>query len=70
MQNTRQFSLIKVQGPDAKKFLQGQLTCDVERVQLTPQLAAHCNPQGRVVSLFLYFSSRTKLLFITAKEYV
>ncbi len=44
--------LIKIQGNDAKKFLQGQLTCDAER---TISLGAHCNPQGRVLSLFYLF---------------
>lgn len=45
------FGILKISGLDAKKFLQGQLTCDVEH--LSPrQLAAHCNPQGRIISLF------------------
>ncbi len=45
--------MLKITGPDASKFLQGQLTCDV--TQLTEgktQLAAHCNRQGRIISLF------------------
>lgn len=40
-------------GKDSKPFLQGQLTCDL--TILTPgnsSLAAHCNVQGRIVSLF------------------
>jgi hypothetical protein len=48
--------LLKVAGPDAKKLLQGQLTCNME--EMTPshlQLAAHCNPQGRIISLFYIF---------------
>lgn len=46
-------ALIKVQGPDAKKFLQGQLSCDMEAI--TPEqsrLAVHCNPKGRIISSF------------------
>src|SRR5258708_37185821 len=44
---------IKIQGKDAKKFLQGQLTCDIASLSPdTLQLSAHCNPQGRVISLF------------------
>lgn len=48
--------LLKVSGRDAKKFLQGQLTCQLD--DITPQqsrLGAHCNPQGRIVSFFRLF---------------
>ena len=54
---TKIFSLLQVQGPDAQKFLQGQVTCDV--VQLTTSrgsYAAHCTPKGRV--LFNFFIVR------------
>ena len=45
--------LIKIQGKDAKKFLQGQLTCNVELLTPTKScMGAHCTPQGRVISLF------------------
>jgi len=47
------YSFIDVTGVDVDRFLQGQLTINVE----TPQpkkafLASLCNPKGRVVSLF------------------
>ncbi|OGT57343.1 MAG: hypothetical protein A3F14_06210 [Gammaproteobacteria bacterium RIFCSPHIGHO2_12_FULL_43_28] len=48
--------ILQVKGQDAKRFLQGQLTCDIEKVvsdKLT--LGAHCNPQGRIISLFYLF---------------
>lgn len=45
-----------VSGPDAKKLLQGQFTCDLDDVtEAQSQLGAHCNPQGRVISLFRLF---------------
>lgn len=48
--------LIKVKGPDAAKLLQGQLTCDVNDITPTvSRLAAHCNPKGRIISLFQLF---------------
>lgn len=48
--------LIKITGTDAKKLLQGQLTCNVDDVTpSTSCLGAHCNPQGRVISLFRLF---------------
>jgi folate-binding protein YgfZ len=48
--------LLQVSGPDAKKLLQGQLTCDLEEVTATKtSLGAYCQPQGRMVSLFRLF---------------
>ncbi len=44
---------ITVSGPDAKSFLQGQLTCDLmtlEHNKIT--LGAYCDLKGRMVSLF------------------
>ncbi len=47
------FGLVKISGLQAKKFLQGQLTCNLEEVTETEsRLGAHCNPQGRVLFLF------------------
>jgi len=51
-----EMGLIKIQGIESKKFLQGQLTCDMESI--TPShgcMGAHCNPQGRIISLFYLF---------------
>jgi folate-binding protein YgfZ len=43
-------STLKVTGPDAAKFLQGQLTNDIRRLDREPEvLAAWCNPKGRVI---------------------
>lgn len=52
--------LVIISGLDAKKFLQGQLTCDLETVtEATPQLGAHCNPQGRIISLFKIYQQQS-----------
>jgi hypothetical protein len=46
------FEIIRVSGGDARKFLQGQLTQDVERLDGAPSLlAAWCNPKGRVIAV-------------------
>ncbi len=43
---------IRFSGPDARSFLQGQLTNDMRALSPDkPLLAAHCNPQGRVVAV-------------------
>jgi len=48
--------LLKVTGPDAKRLLQGELTCNVEDISLEqPAFAAHCNAGGRIISLFNLF---------------
>lgn len=48
--------LLQISGYDAIKFLQGQLTCDLAEITPTEsRLGAHCNPQGRVISLFRLF---------------
>lgn len=47
----RNFDLIAVEGVDAAKFLQGQLTCNVDNA--TPEhsiLGAYCNLTGRVIT--------------------
>lgn len=53
MDTNTELGLLKISGADASKFLQGQVTSDVTALangQFT--LSAHCNPQGRVISLF------------------
>ena len=43
-------STLKITGPDAAEFLQGQLTNDIRRLEREPEmLAAWCNPKGRVI---------------------
>ncbi len=43
-----------LKGPDAARFLQGQCTADLESLPTgATRFAAHCNPKGRVISLFL-----------------
>jgi folate-binding protein YgfZ len=44
---------IQLTGPDSRKFLQGQVTCDMD--SLTEEqsiLGAQCTPKGRIVYLF------------------
>ena len=48
-----QYVVLRCSGPDARKFLQGQFTCDVNN--LTPNqtsLGACCTPKGRMLALF------------------
>lgn len=43
-----QFHQLTLQGADAEKFLQGQLTCDVTKLGLSYQAAAISNLKGRI----------------------
>ncbi|WP_039913391.1 CAF17-like 4Fe-4S cluster assembly/insertion protein YgfZ [Cellvibrio mixtus] len=45
--------LLLVQGADASKFLQGQVTCDLRELNsLVTRLGAQCNPKGRILLTF------------------
>lgn len=44
---------LQVSGPDAIKFLQGQVTCDLRRLEQQDHLlGSHCNAKGRMISSF------------------
>ena len=50
--NLSQFGFLAVNGPDAKKFLQGYTTCDVHKISENNNLGAICNLKGRMVTNF------------------
>ncbi len=61
--------LIKVQGEDARAFLQGQLTCDLMAVTpVKSQLGAWCNPKGRMLALMLIFQRGEDLFLQMPRE--
>lgn len=46
-------AILQISGPDAEKFLQGQLSCDVSNVTLSNSgLGSHSTPKGRMLSSF------------------
>lgn len=64
-------SAVLVAGPDAVKFLQGQLTCDLNL--LTPDhplRGAHCNPKGRVEALYDLIWTQGGILLITPHDVI
>ena len=49
--------LLAVEGEEAKSFLQGQLSCDLEALNNHSMLpGAYCTPKGRMVSSFRLFN--------------
>lgn len=65
-----ELGVLRVRGPDAVRFLQGQLSCDVTR--LTAQrtlLAGYHNPQGRVIAMLrLLFWDHDDVVAIAPRE--
>ncbi|MET0429547.1 MAG: folate-binding protein [Microvirga sp.] len=50
--------VVKVTGPDAKAFLDGIVTCDLDRVQAgAARLGALLSPQGKILFDFLVFEA-------------
>ncbi len=53
LMNNLAFSFITIHGADSDTFLQGQLTCDINKISPNhAQLAACCDLKGRVVASF------------------
>tara|TARA_B100000674_G_scaffold274926_1_gene227066 strand:+ start:783 stop:1553 length:771 start_codon:yes stop_codon:yes gene_type:complete len=63
------FGFLELSGKDAKKFLQGYTTCNLEN--LTPetaQIGAICDIQGKVITSFLLVDTEEKLLLRMSKD--
>lgn len=63
--NLTHFAGIAVTGEDAAKFLQGQLTCNINDINETKtSIAAFCNPKGRVISTLLVIKTEAGFLLL------
>ena len=61
--------LLRVSGEDARGFLQGQLTNDINKVDAThSQLSAYCSPKGRMLTSFRIFERDDALLLMLPAE--
>jgi tRNA-modifying protein YgfZ len=57
--------LLSVKGADSARFLQGQVTCDVQQLSLgRSQIGARCNPKGRALADFLLCQPREDQLLL------
>jgi folate-binding protein YgfZ len=62
-------ALLSVRGPDAAKFLQGQLTCNLNYLdERTSSLGARCTPKGRMISSFRILQDGDGYLLALASE--
>ncbi|MFT7558791.1 MAG: folate-binding protein YgfZ [Flavobacteriales bacterium] len=52
----RSAAFIRIVGPDAEKFLQGQCSCDFSKLSVGDfSRGAQCNPKGRMITTFLAY---------------
>ncbi|WP_145137455.1 YgfZ/GcvT domain-containing protein [Pseudomonas duriflava] len=63
--------VLSIRGADASKFLQGQVTCNLNYLSReTSTLGARCTPKGRMVSSFRLVQEEDGLLMALARELV
>ncbi|MDP1772855.1 MAG: folate-binding protein [Methylobacter sp.] len=61
--------VLTVAGNDAAKFLQGQITCNINDITDTKSsLGAMCNPKGRAITTFLLVKNADAFLLILPQE--
>jgi len=61
--------VLTVAGSDAAKFLQGQITCNINDItDIKSSLGAMCNPKGRAITTFLLVKDGDAFLMILPKE--
>ena len=60
---------LKVTGSDAQKFLQGQVTCDLNKLSDSSGLyGAICNVKGRIISNFLLVQNAQDILMLMSAD--
>ncbi len=65
------FGVLTVSGKDAATLLQGQITCNVNDINMEKSsLAAMCNPKGRVIAIFLLVKKADDFLLVLPVELV
>lgn len=63
------FSVIRISGPDQKKYLQGQLTCDLNSLQPHQFLrGAHCDAKGKMWATFHLLEDGEDLLLLGFRD--
>jgi folate-binding protein YgfZ len=62
--------VLAVRGPDARAFLQGQLTCNLDYLKESHSLGARCTPKGRMLSSFRILPEGDGYLLAMAAELV
>lgn len=67
--NLNDLGLLCASGKDIKRFLQGQLTCDLEEINANQsQLGAHCDGKGRIIANFRLFLFQNDYYFLLQRS--
>ena len=62
-------AILKIDGNDAAKLLQGQVTCNINDLTETQSsLGALCTPKGRAITTFLLAKTNDGFLMVLPKE--
>src|SRR5258705_6649300 len=62
---------LRFSGEDAQAFLQGQLSCDVERVgPRSSSYGAYCSPKGRMIANFLLLRDDAGFIMVLSRDLV
>lgn len=63
------YSLIRIAGADSAKFLQGQLSCDLDAISDTQaSLGGYCNVQGRLFAVFYLLKEQDDFLMLLPSD--
>ena len=64
-------SVIEVSGADAKRFLQGQLSCDLNEINRTQgSLSCICNQKGRILATFYVLQTKDQYYLCLTKALI
>ena len=67
----QEIGVLCVTGTDAKKFLQGQITCDINKLSISDSLyGAICSIKGRIISNFYLVQKDEDVLMLMSKDLV
>lgn len=67
----QKIGVLKAAGPDAKKFLQGQITCDINKLTQTDALyGAICSIKGRIITNFYLVQNNDDVLMLMSADLV
>ncbi|MBV2130657.1 tRNA-modifying protein YgfZ [Arsukibacterium indicum] len=63
------FDIISVSGPDSRKYLQSQTTCDIDKLTDDTFLrGAHCDAKGKTWSVFHLLQQHDELLIVAFRD--
>ncbi|MFD1381888.1 YgfZ/GcvT domain-containing protein [Rhodanobacter aciditrophus] len=67
--HAKDMGVIRVTGPDSAKFLQGQVTADIHKVDTqNSSFAAVCTPKGRIIGNFFVLQSAPETYLLAIKQ--